>query len=72
MDSSHVALVQMHLAREGFARYTIERNTTIGLSIQNLSKVMRLVGANDSITLRIPNCDENGPTTLSIICESNR
>ena len=33
MDSSHVALVQMNLARSGFAKYRIERNTTIGLSI---------------------------------------
>ena len=33
MDSSHVALVQMHLDRSGFANYIIERNTTIGLSI---------------------------------------
>ena len=33
MDSSHVALVQMHLDRAGFARYDIQKNTTIGLSI---------------------------------------
>ena len=72
MDSSHVALVQLHLDRAGFAVYRIDKNTTIGLSIQNLSKVMRLVGANDSITLKINSTDDNGPTTLSIICESNK
>lgn len=33
MDSSHVALVQMHLARSGFSTYRIKKDTTIGLSI---------------------------------------
>ena len=62
----------MHLDRSGFAKYHIEKNTTIGLSIQNLSKVMRLVNNNDSITLRIAEGDDNGPTSIQIICESNR
>lgn len=52
MDSSHVALVQLGLNRAGFAEYRSDRNQTIGLSIQNLAKVMRLVNANDSITLK--------------------
>ena len=72
MDSSHVALVQMHLARSGFSTYRIQKDTTIGLSIQNLSKVMRLVNANDSITLKCGSGDENGPTSIQIICESNK
>lgn len=73
MDSSHVALVQMQLDRAGFSSYKIEKNTTIGLSIQNLSKVMRLVNQNDSITLKIADSGEDsGPTSIQIICESNR
>ena len=58
MDSSHVALVQLKLDSSGFDRYHTDRSLTIGLSIQNLSKVMRLVSNNDSITLR---CKEDEP-----------
>lgn len=72
MDSSHVALVQMQLDRAGFANYSIEKNLTIGLSIQNLSKVMKLVSQNDSITLKCNSNEETGPTSIQIICESNR
>ena len=63
----------MQLDRAGFSSYKIEKNTTIGLSIQNLSKVMRLVNQNDSITLKIADSGEDsGPTSIQIICESNR
>lgn len=73
MDSSHVALVQMQLDRAGFSSYSIQKNLTIGLSIQNLSKVMRLVSTNDSITLKCSSSDDDaGPTSIQIICESNR
>jgi proliferating cell nuclear antigen len=33
---------------------------------------MRLVNANDSITLKCGSSDENGPTSIQIICESNK
>ena len=42
MDSSHVALVQMKLDVGGFSHYHCERSMTLGLSITNLAKVMRL------------------------------
>lgn len=73
MDSAHVALVQLQLQREGFATYRVDRPLTLGLSVANLAKVMRLVNTSDSITLR---CDEastgSEPTSISIICESNK
>lgn len=54
-----MALVQLNLEKSGFSSYSVERNMTIGLSIQNLSKVMKLVNANDSITLQC-SARENG------------
>ena len=70
MDSSHVALVQLKLDKAGFATYRVDKPVTLGLSISNLAKVMRLVGNNDSITLR---CDTTGePQSISIICESGK
>lgn len=64
MDSSHVALVNLHLAMDGFEKYRADRPLTLGLSVTNLAKVMKLVNSNDSITLR---CDDE-PTYLTIIC----
>ena len=49
---------------EGFETYRADRNLTLGISITNLAKVMRLVNQNDSITLK---CDDE-PTYLTIVC----
>jgi len=70
MDSSHVALVQLQLDVEGFEVYKTDKPMTLGISINNLSKVMKLVNNNDSITLRCDQKDE--PTSISIICESKK
>ena len=66
MDSSHVALVNLHLSMDGFEKYRCDRNLTLGISITNLAKVMKLVNQNDSITLRC----EDEPTYLTIICQN--
>lgn len=69
MDSSHVALVQLKLEARGFAVYRCDHPITLGLSITNLAKVMRLVNASDSITLKCANAE---PTSISIVCESTK
>ena len=51
MDSSHVALVSLNLSVEGFTTFRADTNMVLGVSIQNLAKVMRLADNNDSITL---------------------
>ena len=51
MDSSHVALVNLKLNKGGFEYYRCDKSMTLGLSVTNLAKVMRLVNANDSISL---------------------
>jgi proliferating cell nuclear antigen len=66
MDSSHVALVNLSLSMEGFEKYRADRNLTLGISITNLAKVMKLVNQNDSITLK---CDDE-PTYLTIVCQN--
>lgn len=68
MDSSHVALVNLHLGMEGFERYRCDRNLTLGISITNLAKVMKLVNQNDSITLKC----EDEPTYLTIVCQNQK
>ena len=39
MDSSHVALVNLQLSKDGFEKYQADRPLTLGLSITNLAKV---------------------------------
>ena len=52
MDGSHVALVTLHLAPEGFEYYKADTNQVLGLSVQSLAKVMKLANPDDSITLQ--------------------
>ena len=40
MDSSHVALVTLNLSSEGFEEYRCDKQMTLGISVQNLSKIM--------------------------------
>ena len=72
MDSSHVALVQLQLTESGFCFYRCDKPITLGLSITNLAKVMRLVNATDSIVLK---CDSGvgknaEPQHLTLVVES--
>lgn len=52
VDTSHVALVSLNLSMEGFESYRCDNNVILGINITNLSKVMKLANADDSITLQ--------------------
>lgn len=67
MDSSHVALVTMKLSSEGFEEYRCDKPMTLGVSIQNLSKVLRCGGNEDSIIL---SCEDD-PSKLKIKFENS-
>lgn len=51
MDSSHVALVTLHLSSEGFEEYRCDKQMVLGVSISNLAKVLKCGGNDDSLTL---------------------
>ena len=57
MDSSHVALVSLTLGASGFHTYRADRPMTLGISITNLNKVLKLASNEDQVTLR---ADEEG------------
>ncbi|CAD8117790.1 unnamed protein product [Paramecium sonneborni] len=67
MDTSHVALVALQLNEKGFKKYRCEKSLTMGLSIENLQKILKCSGNDDQITLRT---QEEEPTTLSFTFES--
>ncbi|KAH9600851.1 Proliferating cell nuclear antigen [Trypanosoma melophagium] len=52
MDTSHVALVHMLLRDDCFTKYQCERNSILGLNLASLSKVLKIIEASDSLTLR--------------------
>ncbi len=68
LDTSHVALVSLAMSSDGFDNYRCDKRLTIGLSITNLSKVLRLLNQDDSVTLR---CDDD-PSFMTIIFESTK
>lgn len=66
MDSSHVALVSLTLGMNGFESYRADRAMTLGVSITNLSKVLKLAGNDDKIILRA----EEDASSLQIVFEN--
>lgn len=68
MDASHVALVALNLRAEHFDEYRCDRPQTLGVSINNLSKLMKIAGNDDSITLRA----DDEATTLTLIFQGKR
>jgi proliferating cell nuclear antigen len=66
MDTSHVSLVTMELRADGFEHYRCDRNMSMGMSLANLTKVLKCAGADDVVTMK---ADDNGDT-VSLMFES--
>lgn len=66
MDSSHVALVSLNLKEKGFTSYRCDKSMTLGLSIENVAKILKCSGNDDLITLHC----EDEPSTLNFNFES--
>ncbi|CAG9316636.1 unnamed protein product [Blepharisma stoltei] len=69
MDASHVALVVLSLRAEQFEEYRCDRPQTLGVSIGNLAKLMKIAGNDDSITLRAE--DDANILTLTFTGKNN-
>ena len=57
MDSSHVSLVSLLMSADGFDHFRCDRNISIGLNVIAMSKVVRCVSSDDSVTIK---ADDNG------------
>ncbi|KRX02312.1 hypothetical protein PPERSA_09929 [Pseudocohnilembus persalinus] len=69
MDSSHVALVSLNLDENGFDNFRCDKQLTLGLSIENLQKILKLASNDDSITL---SAEEEDASSLKFIFESQK
>lgn len=52
MDSSHVSLCALLLRPEGFDHYRCDRSLNLGVNLNNLSKILKCCGNEDSITIQ--------------------
>jgi len=52
MDASHVSLVQLLLRADGFEEYRCDRNISLGMNLDSLSKVLKCAGNEDTVTIR--------------------
>jgi proliferating cell nuclear antigen len=51
MDSSHVSLCSVKLNAEGFDHYRCDKPINLGISFENLSKILKCAGNDDIINL---------------------
>mmetsp|Transcript_23270 Transcript_23270/g.71596 ORF Transcript_23270/g.71596 Transcript_23270/m.71596 type:complete len:262 (-) Transcript_23270:143-928(-) len=52
IDSSHVALVSLHMNTQLFGHFRCDRSMTLGLNLVNLAKILKCAGNDDSVTLK--------------------
>ena len=52
MDSSHVSLCYLALNIEAFEHYRCDRNVSLGVSLESLSKILKCAGNDDSVTIK--------------------
>lgn len=51
MDSCHIALVSLQLRDKAFSQYDCQKPLTLGLAIENVAKILKIAGNDDSLTL---------------------
>jgi proliferating cell nuclear antigen len=52
MDSAHVSLVHLLLKSDGFDKYRCDKNLSLGVNMLTVSKMLRSVSQEDSITIK--------------------
>ncbi|CAM9480944.1 unnamed protein product [Discosporangium mesarthrocarpum] len=66
MDSSHVSLCSLKLRSDGFDHFRCDVKLTLGLSMANISKILKCAGNEDIVTLKA----EDSADTLTMMFES--
>jgi proliferating cell nuclear antigen len=69
MDSSHTVLVHLRLNSENFETYICNKSKLIlGINLINFYKLMKIMGNNDTLSLKV---DEDDMSSLNIIIENS-
>ena len=59
MDSAHVSLVSLKMNESGFEEYRCDQNVTMGVNLNDLSKVLKMVKSDDKLILSHQNNGES-------------
>jgi len=70
MDAAHVSLVALLLRADGFESYRCDRNLTLGLNLENVSKALKAASNDDAVTLRVT--EDEGDTVTFIFESKNK
>mmetsp|Transcript_88196 Transcript_88196/g.172525 ORF Transcript_88196/g.172525 Transcript_88196/m.172525 type:complete len:259 (+) Transcript_88196:86-862(+) len=68
MDSAHVSLVSVQLASTCFSHYRCDRPNSLGINTQNMSKIFKMMGKDDSLTLKA----EDGADSMTLMFEGSK
>lgn len=55
IDSCHIALVFLQLKEKAFVSFNCQKPFSLGITIENVSKILKIAGSDDSLTL---SCDD--------------
>ncbi|XP_023007566.1 proliferating cell nuclear antigen-like [Cucurbita maxima] len=66
MDSSHITLVVLLLRAEAFELYRCDRNISVGMNLNNMSKMLECAGNDDAIRIKA----DDGNDTITFVFES--
>eukprot|EP00485_Elphidium_margaritaceum_P009026 CAMPEP_0202685538 /NCGR_PEP_ID=MMETSP1385-20130828/1326_1 /ASSEMBLY_ACC=CAM_ASM_000861 /TAXON_ID=933848 /ORGANISM="Elphidium margaritaceum" /LENGTH=269 /DNA_ID=CAMNT_0049339913 /DNA_START=48 /DNA_END=857 /DNA_ORIENTATION=+ len=52
MDSSHVSLVALKLAKDAFSEYRCDHDISLGIQFNSLGKILKCMGSKDSMSIQ--------------------
>jgi len=69
MDAAHVSLVALLLRKDGFEDYRCDRNITLGINLDAMTKVLKCAGNDDSVTMK---AQDDGDSVTFIFESKNK
>lgn len=69
MDSAHVSLVAVRISASAFSNYRCDRPNTLGINTANMSKILKMLGKDDSITFK---AEDESPDSLTMLFEGGK
>lgn len=69
MDSAHVSLVAVRLSASAFSNYRCDRPNSLGINTANMSKILKMLGKDDSITFK---AEDESPDNLTMLFEGGK
>jgi len=69
MDSAHVSLVAVRLSAAGFSNFRCDRPNSLGINTANMSKILKMLGKDDSITFK---AEDESPDSLTMLFEGGK